>query len=121
MAGIDTFAIDVSSTFMNVASDSATVPSASIAPESGAGSARAAEGVFTLRLLIGRAFVGPLQRVRSRDAVRVGSSGQRRTCDVRSRCRRKDQLRNVALVGCNDRLHPLCRGDIDGVVDRKST
>jgi hypothetical protein len=33
IAGIDTFAIDVSSTFMNVASESAIVPSASVAPE----------------------------------------------------------------------------------------
>lgn len=37
IAGIDTLAIDVSSTFMNVASDSATVPSTSCPPRSGAG------------------------------------------------------------------------------------
>ena len=37
IAGIDTLAIDVSSTFMNVASENATVPSASVAPVSGAG------------------------------------------------------------------------------------
>ena len=37
IAGIDTLAIDVSSTFMNVASDSAIVPSTSVAPDSGAG------------------------------------------------------------------------------------
>ena len=35
IAGIDTLAIDVSSTFMKVASDSATVPSASVPPVSG--------------------------------------------------------------------------------------
>ena len=35
IAGIDTLAIDVSSTFMNVASDSAIVPIASFAPVSG--------------------------------------------------------------------------------------
>src|SRR5437667_356500 len=42
--GIDTLAIDVSSTFMNVASDSATVPSASVAPLSGAACADGAAG-----------------------------------------------------------------------------
>src|SRR5689334_21921863 len=35
IAGIDTFAIDESSTFMNVASDSATVPSTSSVPRNG--------------------------------------------------------------------------------------
>ncbi len=45
MAGSDTFAIDVSSTFMKVASDSATVPSASVRPESGAGSPAEPAGV----------------------------------------------------------------------------
>src|SRR5262245_44022289 len=35
IAGIDTFAIDVSSTFMNVASDSATVPMMRALPSSG--------------------------------------------------------------------------------------
>ena len=35
MAGVDTLAIDVSSTFMNVASDSAIVPRTSCAPASG--------------------------------------------------------------------------------------
>src|SRR5258706_14005250 len=35
IAGIETFAIEVSSTFMNVASDSATVPSTSWLPVSG--------------------------------------------------------------------------------------
>src|SRR5579862_5021942 len=37
IAGIDTLAIDVSSTFMNVASDSAIVPSTSAPPLNGAG------------------------------------------------------------------------------------
>jgi hypothetical protein len=37
IAGIDTFAIDVSSTFMNVASDNATEPSTSAPPVSGTG------------------------------------------------------------------------------------
>lgn len=41
MAGIDTLAMDVSSTFMKVASDSATVPIASLAPVRG-GSGRGA-------------------------------------------------------------------------------
>src|SRR3954454_8012658 len=49
MAGIDTLAIDVSSTFMNVASDSATVPSASVAPDSGSGSWEADAAVFGVR------------------------------------------------------------------------
>ena len=44
MAGIDTLAIEVSSTFMKVASDSATVPSASVAPLSGGGAAGAPPG-----------------------------------------------------------------------------
>ena len=44
MAGSDTFAIDVSSTFMKVASDSATVPTASCAPLSGGGGAGGAAG-----------------------------------------------------------------------------
>src|SRR5215831_21237013 len=44
MAGSDTLAIDVSRTFMNVASDSATVPSASVAPVSGGGAAGAPSG-----------------------------------------------------------------------------
>ena len=35
IAGIETLAIDTSSTFMNVASDTATVPSASVPPLSG--------------------------------------------------------------------------------------
>jgi hypothetical protein len=35
MDGIDTFAIDVSSTFMNTASDTAMVPITSCAPSSG--------------------------------------------------------------------------------------
>src|SRR5262245_51713533 len=39
IAGIDTLAIDVSSTFMNVASDSASVPSARCDPCSGANAA----------------------------------------------------------------------------------
>src|SRR6476469_7414408 len=50
IAGSDTLAIDVSSTFMNVASDSATVPSASVEPVSGAGWADAPDagaGVVT--------------------------------------------------------------------------
>ena len=42
IAGIDTFAIDVSSTTMNVAADSAMVPATSCTPDSGAGSAGAA-------------------------------------------------------------------------------
>src|SRR5580693_4297047 len=37
MAGIDTLAMEVSRTFMNVASDSAIAPTASAAPRSGAG------------------------------------------------------------------------------------
>ncbi len=37
MVGIATFAIDESSTFMNIASDTATVPSASLAPVRGRG------------------------------------------------------------------------------------
>src|SRR4051812_23931809 len=41
IAGIDTLAIDVSSTFMNVASDSAIVPSSSVGPDNGAGLATA--------------------------------------------------------------------------------
>src|SRR6266542_6809447 len=50
IAGIDTFAIDVSSTFMNVASDSAIVPSASVAPESAPGSVVGA--AVSLRVLM---------------------------------------------------------------------
>ena len=42
IAGIDTLAIDVSSTFMNVASDSTMVPSTSAPPVSGAAAAFAA-------------------------------------------------------------------------------
>src|ERR1700686_5428426 len=38
IAGIDTLAMDVSRTFMNVARDSAIAPTASAAPRSGAGS-----------------------------------------------------------------------------------
>src|SRR5437867_12836556 len=44
MAGIEPLAIDVSSTFMNVASANAIVPSASVTPESGIG---AADGLDT--------------------------------------------------------------------------
>src|SRR5262245_49996404 len=44
MAGIDTLAIDVSSTFMNTASDSTTVPIARSAPFSGAGVGALAAG-----------------------------------------------------------------------------
>src|SRR6266478_2088435 len=44
MAGIDTLAIDVSSTFMNVASDSAMVPIASVEPLSGGSPAGAPPG-----------------------------------------------------------------------------
>src|SRR5262249_18781111 len=40
MAGIDTLAIDVSSTFMNVASDSATVPMMRALPSSGGNAGR---------------------------------------------------------------------------------
>src|SRR5690348_15717723 len=53
IAGSDTFAIDVSSTFMNVASDSATVPSASVAPVSGAGSALPAMTGSLMRRTLG--------------------------------------------------------------------
>jgi hypothetical protein len=42
IAGIDTLAIDVSSTFMKVASDSTMVPSTSVPPVSGAAAAFAA-------------------------------------------------------------------------------
>src|SRR5579871_3462737 len=42
MAGIETFAIEVSSTFMKVASDRATVPISRVGPCSGCGSAAAA-------------------------------------------------------------------------------
>ena len=42
MAGIETLAIDVSSTTMNVAADSAKVPATSWMPVSGGGSAGAA-------------------------------------------------------------------------------
>src|SRR4029079_2012000 len=44
IAGIDTFAIDVSSTFMNVARDSATVPKTSSVPCSGAGAVALTSG-----------------------------------------------------------------------------
>ncbi len=40
MAGIETLAIDVSSTTMNVAADSANVPATRLAPVSGAGASR---------------------------------------------------------------------------------
>jgi hypothetical protein len=45
MAGMDTLAIDVSSTIMNVAAASAIVPATSLPPVSGARTAGAAGGV----------------------------------------------------------------------------
>src|SRR6476469_5240051 len=50
MAGIDTLAIDESSTFMNVASDSATVPSTSSPPCSGRAGAAAAGADVSCRV-----------------------------------------------------------------------
>ena len=65
IAGSDTLAIDVSSTFMNVASESATVPSASVAPVSGAGWADAPDagaGVVTGSPDAGTALLASLIR-----------------------------------------------------------
>src|SRR5215472_11989932 len=61
IAGIDTLAIDVSSTFMNVASDSAMLPRASVAPVSGGG----ADGApfFSLAMLEGVRDDRPSRRV----------------------------------------------------------
>src|SRR6266536_3533201 len=49
IAGIDTFAIDVSRTFMNVASDSAMLPNASAPSVSGGGGAEDCVGSFAMR------------------------------------------------------------------------
>src|SRR5512133_305452 len=49
MAGSDTFAIDVSSTFMNVAADSAMVPQTRAAPSSGWGCMGAALAMASVR------------------------------------------------------------------------
>src|SRR5438876_8709372 len=72
MAGIDTLAIDVSRTFMNVASDSAIVPSASVTPESGIGATGALEtagsaaGVIAPSLLAGMLSTVPGGRYSAR-------------------------------------------------------
>ncbi|GAD21135.1 hypothetical protein AVS7_00895 [Acidovorax sp. MR-S7] len=49
MAGSDTLAMDVSSTFMNVAADRASVPQVRALPVSGGGGAAAEEGALMLR------------------------------------------------------------------------
>ena len=49
IAGSDTFAIEVSSTFMKVASESATVPRASFAPVRGAAAGPAARRSVSIR------------------------------------------------------------------------
>ena len=51
IAGIDTFAMDVSSTFMNVASDNAMVPMVNAVPCNGAGCGGAI-GLFSSAMLV---------------------------------------------------------------------
>src|SRR5438132_241241 len=126
MAGIDTLAIDVSRTFMNVASDSAIVPSASVTPESGIGAtgalgtAGSAAGVIALSLLAGMLSTvpGPLQRPSVRHAAHRRAAIERRHRRMRDtrRCRSGDCPRAVAIIGRDDAAHALCRGGSDGIV-----
>src|SRR6516165_2686642 len=81
MAGSDTLAIEVSSTFMNVASDSATVPSASVAPVRGGGAAGARCGAPPPTGL--SAFVSAMAvsaRSRDRSVQAPGRSRERHVC-----------------------------------------
>src|SRR5258708_3107415 len=60
MAGSDTFAIDVSRTFMKTASDSATVPIARVVPLSGANSPGRAGGAVLSAVLTSAMFLESL-------------------------------------------------------------
>src|SRR6202049_5144934 len=68
IAGIDTLAIDVSSTFIKVASDSAMVPSASVEPVSGGSPAATGLSVFSADISHGSLFASC--RALSADAAR---------------------------------------------------
>ncbi len=74
MAGIETFAIEVSSTFMNVASDRTTVPSASAVPWSGAGCAASGFAILAMvNRIAARYSVGRCVAAASRGRVKPAS------------------------------------------------
>src|SRR5450755_2128755 len=114
MAGIDTLAIDVSSTFMNVASDSAIVPSTSAPPVSGAAAVFIVAGPGASRAIVVAAMID-----RSDASERLGCvlSGNLRVlrdelrglaadlAALRARKLRPIELRGSGLIGGDDRLH----------------
>src|SRR5947207_502975 len=92
IAGIDTLAIDESSTFMKVASDSAIVPSTSWLPCSGleAGAARGGVGAGGVSTVAERVVMSSLPAGRG-EPVRRG--------------RRRQPRRHAAQVGRDDVVH----------------
>src|ERR1700728_1351867 len=110
MAGIDTLAIDVSSTFMKVASDSASVPIASVAPVSGGNPAGARRGPpGPRRGPPGRRSVscGCLGHQRPSPAhARCGSGEQVATFATLARARVRPQVHERRLVRADDGAHP---------------
>src|SRR5262245_21615304 len=94
IAGIDTFAIDVSSTFMNVASDTTRVPSARVPPVSGGCAASVGSAIAA-------AAGSEHRRVRRRVRLEVGGGDRARLAachrDARSSAVRVDDLRDAAL------------------------
>src|SRR5215472_14114608 len=115
MAGSDTLAIDVSSTFMNVARDSATVPSARVAPVSGGGAVGAPcgapplTGLSAFSLAIAPRLVG-LASVRAPCRARQGQvhrQSARRHGRGRCACGRRCPRRR--LIGGDDGLHARIR------------
>src|SRR5574340_128733 len=112
IAGIDTLAIDVSSTFMKVASDSAMLPSASVPPVSGAGAVDA--GVATrLSRASGRSSSegARVARRRAQRTLRGARSGRPRDARVAAfLAAALRELRRGAFVGGDDRLDAALRG-----------
>src|SRR5580704_14135030 len=103
MAGIDTLAIDVSRTFMNVASDRAIAPTANGTPLRGAGSA--GKPVLVPAALIPWRSWRLLGRAAHALQVRSVRSRGRRIGALRARGGRGRHSRR--FVGENDQMHAL--------------
>src|SRR5512135_3082505 len=118
IAGIDTFAIDVSSTFMNVASERAIVPSASAIPPRGTGAAGGARAPESDDVAMSAMGASGLERLaaRRRDAFhRMGAhciGGARMPC-----VRRDPRRRSARFVGRDDRPYALFGDRLLGMED----
>src|SRR5438046_4372826 len=115
IAGIDTLAIDVSSTFMKVASDSAIVPSRSAPSLSDAGAAAAARGaaagstlVFVMTRWLSTSRLHHVAADGDRGLHRAGfSQAMRGSTGTRAIAAR--QPRRARLIRRDDRFHAFVR------------